>query len=416
MTNPKVIIIGAGAAGIGAAMQLRAQGVSHVILEAADRVGGRAFTDTHSLPGQWDQGCQWFHCADVNPLVAWADRLGTVYEAKDRSDKAMIWATGGWIDAAGVGAMGEAIDQTFSAVYDAAKSEPDRPISEVIPDTGPWAPFMRLLLQYMACDDPEKISSKGYSQYDDTGLDLIVTSGYGDLIGRMAAGMPLRLGVQVTGIRHRPGGVAVQTNAGELSAKAVIVTTSTNVLTSGAIKFGPCAARELLDQIAGVPCGTYEKVAFALKSLPDQITDQAFCWIDPGAGALPGGFQITSGAQPKIIAHLAGSPARDLIDAGEATMTAAALEGLVAAFGSDIGHQILGSAVTGWQKNPLTRGGYSYCRSGMAGQRLAMIAAETGNIAFAGEAFSAQFQATAHGAWASGQDVAARLIRSERLV
>ena len=74
--QPDVVIVGAGAAGVGAGLELQARGVPFVILEAADRVGGRAFTDRASLPGPWDQGCHWFHCADVNPLVAWADRLG----------------------------------------------------------------------------------------------------------------------------------------------------------------------------------------------------------------------------------------------------------------------------------------------------------------------------------------------------
>ena len=35
--------------------------------------------------------------------------------------------------------------------------------------------------------------------------------------------------------------------------------------------------------------------------------------------------------------------------------------------------------------------------------------ADTGNVAFAGEAFSRQWQATAHGAYQSGRDAAARV-------
>ena len=52
MTNPDVVIVGAGAAGIGAGLELQARGVPFVILEAANRIGGRAFTDTASLPGR----------------------------------------------------------------------------------------------------------------------------------------------------------------------------------------------------------------------------------------------------------------------------------------------------------------------------------------------------------------------------
>jgi monoamine oxidase len=74
--QPDVVIVGAGAAGVGAGMELTKRGVPFVILEASDRVGGRAHTDKTSLPYAWDKGCHWLHCADVNPLVAEADRVG----------------------------------------------------------------------------------------------------------------------------------------------------------------------------------------------------------------------------------------------------------------------------------------------------------------------------------------------------
>ena len=66
--------------------------------------------------------------------------------------------------------------------------------------------------------------------------------------------------------------------------------------------------------------------------------------------------------------------------------------------------------MTGWQANPWVRGAYSYVRPGLWQKRDAMIAADTGNILFAGEAFSRDWYSTAHGAFQSGQDVAARVV------
>ena len=40
-----VLVVGAGVAGIAAARTLRARGVSCLVLEATDRIGGRAYTD-----------------------------------------------------------------------------------------------------------------------------------------------------------------------------------------------------------------------------------------------------------------------------------------------------------------------------------------------------------------------------------
>ncbi|MGA6983158.1 MAG: FAD-dependent oxidoreductase, partial [Candidatus Sulfotelmatobacter sp.] len=42
--NPDVIVIGAGAAGMSAAIDLANAGLSVTILEARDRIGGRIFT------------------------------------------------------------------------------------------------------------------------------------------------------------------------------------------------------------------------------------------------------------------------------------------------------------------------------------------------------------------------------------
>src|SRR5215470_6716668 len=71
-----VAVIGAGAAGIGAARCLREAGMaSMVVLEARDRVGGRVHT---IAPAGFplDRGAEWLHSADRNPLSSIAERLG----------------------------------------------------------------------------------------------------------------------------------------------------------------------------------------------------------------------------------------------------------------------------------------------------------------------------------------------------
>ena len=74
-TEPQVIVIGAGAAGIGAARGLREAGVPFKLLEARDRLGGRACSDT-SFPAAFDLGCSWLWGQETNPLVGEARALG----------------------------------------------------------------------------------------------------------------------------------------------------------------------------------------------------------------------------------------------------------------------------------------------------------------------------------------------------
>src|SRR5437588_669341 len=71
-----VAVIGAGAAGIAAARRLIERGRSVRVLEARERLGGRAVTLETAGGGPLDLGCEWLHSADRNPLTELARRSG----------------------------------------------------------------------------------------------------------------------------------------------------------------------------------------------------------------------------------------------------------------------------------------------------------------------------------------------------
>ena len=70
-----VAIIGAGAAGLGAANALKNSGLSVIVLEARDRTGGRAHTIQAAPNVIFDLGCGWLHSADQNSFVKIAEAL-----------------------------------------------------------------------------------------------------------------------------------------------------------------------------------------------------------------------------------------------------------------------------------------------------------------------------------------------------
>lgn len=403
--QPDVVIVGAGAAGVGAGVALRARGVPFVILEAAARIGGRTFTDATSLAVPWDQGAQWFHCADVNPLRPEADRLGLAYEAADWSGETAIWQAGRWLGPEALAVANAAIDTGMGEIYRVAATGREASLDEVLPAAGPWAAITRTIGRLMSSAEPAAVSVRGYAEYADTGVNLIVSGGYGRLIERLAEGLPIMTGQPVTRIVQTARGVRVEGPGGGIEAKAAIVTASTNVLNAGGIRFesGPVAA--MLELVQDVPCGHYEKVAVALDRLPEELGPARFAWVDAGQGDAMG-VQVLPGRVPLLIAHLGGDLARDLGCAGRAALEDHVRTRLAAAFGTGFARRVTGVAVTGWGANPFVRGAYSHVKPGLWQRRRQIIAAETGDIRFAGEAFSLDWQATAHGAWDSGRAVA----------
>jgi monoamine oxidase len=75
MSDPRIVIIGAGAAGIAAGNHLLKAGVRPIVLEARNRVGGHAWTDS-SLGVPVDMGCAWLHSATANPWSVYAEQNG----------------------------------------------------------------------------------------------------------------------------------------------------------------------------------------------------------------------------------------------------------------------------------------------------------------------------------------------------
>src|SRR6516165_12377813 len=74
-----VVIIGGGAAGIGAARELAPSGRSALLLEASSRLGGRAWTC--EIAGQpLDLGCGWLHSGDRNSWTRIAEEAGRVVD------------------------------------------------------------------------------------------------------------------------------------------------------------------------------------------------------------------------------------------------------------------------------------------------------------------------------------------------
>lgn len=400
LDTPDVLIIGAGAAGIGAGRALAKAKIPFLIIEAKDRIGGRAYSDTTSLGHLWDQGCHWFHSADINVLRKLAEEIGHKFLTKERDAIMKTFMDGAW--------KADRVREDYvwgmlAEVAEAGRTGPDVAAATLLDRNHPWYPMARHWLCLMFSAEPEDISTRDAGNYNDTGVNLAVEDGYGALIAKLAAGLPIRTKVAARKVTGRGPGVVVETDQGTITAKAVIVATPARMLEKGRLVIEGMP-QEMTAAFAHVPMGYYEKIAIAFDKKVFDGFDMPYADIfDPVAPTTqPIGIELHPFGRPLAVTHIAGSFAREMADAGEAAMVDFMLAELVKAFGSDLRKRVRKAATTHWSSDVFINGAYSCAKPGHADARKAFALPIRERIFLAGEHVHTHFQATAHGAFETG--------------
>ena len=103
------------------------------------------------------------------------------------------------------------IEAAFEAAA-AAPSEPDRPAIAGCDTSGPWWRLARHWLTLLSALPPERISALDLAAYADTYENWPVSDGYGALIARTSAHVPVHLGVAVRSIDTREALIRLETS------------------------------------------------------------------------------------------------------------------------------------------------------------------------------------------------------------
>jgi monoamine oxidase len=408
MTNEfDIVIVGGGAAGIGAARGLAGHGRSILLIEARDRIGGRA----HSArlgDAMVDLGCGYLHSAERN---GWANIAGTLGFAVDRRDP-------GWSRQYRNLGFPEA-DQhdawmAFERFSDRLRQDPpasDRAADALVPG-GRWNAYIEALSGYINGTEFAEVSVRDYIAYDNAASDRNwrVCEGLGALIAASLPGaVTLRLDTPVIRIDHGGRRLRLDTPAGAIVTDRVVVAVPTTVLASGALAFTP-KLHTKREAAAALPLGLADKLFLAVAN-PDNFPRDAHLLGNPHR-AETGSYQLQPMGLPVVEAFFGGRAARDLEAAGAEGMADFALDELAGLLGSDIRRQLHPLGGSAWGKTSWIEGGYSHARPGRADQRAALARPVDGRIFFAGEACSPSDFSTAHGALDTGMAAAAAVLGS----
>jgi monoamine oxidase len=404
-----VAIIGAGAAGLGAANALKDSGLSLIVLEARDRVGGRAHTIMASPEVTFDVGCGWLHSANRNSFVKIAEALdfeinrnlppwrerayGKAFPQHDRDEF--------------IRALDAFYDRAEEAAKVAEQTGRDTPASLCLEPGNRWNPMIDAISTYINGCELDQVSISDMDAYEDTDINWRVRRGYGALVAAYGASCPLALGCVVTLIDHSGKRVRIETSQGTLTATQVIVTVPTNLIANEAIRFHPPLSAKV-DAARGLPLGLADKVTLALDE-PEALPVEGNLRAATMRTAM-GTYHLRPFGQPCIEGFFGGRFAQSLEDAGKGALAAESINEIVSILGSDFRRKLKPLAESRWAHDPFAQGSYSHALPGHADKREVLAEPVDRRLFFAGEATSLEFFSTAHGARDSGERAAGEVL------
>lgn len=403
-----VVIVGAGAAGLGAARRSAELGLTYVLFEAMDRIGGRAHTEMATFGVPWDRGCHWLHSADVNPMRELADRYGYRYY-RERPPFTYYLATGA-ASAEEAERIGAYADGCWRIVEEAGKAGQDVAATRLLDTSHPWFPIVRTGFAGEWSVAAEDVSSADDAAYRDTDHNWPVEQGYGALVARHAEGIPVELSTPVERIAWDGPRVRVTTPKGTIEAGAVIVTVSTRIIQDGVIAFDPPLPVWKQEAYDAIRLGNANKVSFKIDGRLLGVDGHAGMW-SPVTDRQGMYFQLRPFGWDMANGFLAGELGAEAEREGPEAMIACGMAALTNAYGSDIERHVQTAAVSTWQTEPYIRGAYGAARPGQAHKRKDLVTPIDERLFWAGEAVSHDWFSTCHGAHLTGIDAAEAVAR-----
>ncbi len=403
--NVDVAIVGAGAAGIAAARFCRAAGASVAVLEARDRVGGRAVTArVGGFPV--DLGAHWLHAGDLNPLVRIGRARREPLRAAPGSGNLVVngrLGTRSEREAHGQGF--ERADRGFNA---AARGLDDVSLAKALPPLGPWRSSIAATMALISGRPLDEVSTHDFPS-EEFGDNYFIRGGYGAYLARLAAHLPVRLRCPVSAIDWSGEGVTLATPNGTVRARAAVVTVPTPLLKQGAIRFAPALPQATADALSGFLPGTYEHVVLNWPNSPFLGADRLTKIITPRRSL-------------GLLTNIENAPVHYL-ELDYATVAEAGGRDRMARLARDFLKGVLGASgirdlrvltVTDWLADPWSRSSWSVVPPGRVAIRETIARPVGDRIWFAGEAVSQALWGTVGGAWEEGERAAREAVAAVR--
>jgi monoamine oxidase len=394
----KVLIIGAGAAGLYAGFILKSKGIDFQILEAAGRSGGRLGRLDGFADYPIDLGAQWLH--GRNSLLGDLIKQTNTKISKDNSD-ARFWFNNALVDE---------LPKDLSAIFEEGDDLPDISFQDYATQQGFGAEY-KFLVETIAGDQGASASELSMKwnfaeeenwnsgendfKFEQTFYDVLnahITSQIVDQI---------QLSTAVSKIDYSADQIIVTDAANNTyTADKVILTVPIPILQDADIEFTPALPAEKIEAFRKIGMGPGMKVflKFSTNFYGENIAGGPIC------AAYANDLIGKNGNDNVLLAFVMGDQAAYLSSLGsDALITSALLAELDSMFAGQATASYLNAHVEDWTTNPFVRGAYSYSKIGIGTARSIAAQPVDDKLFFAGEAMNLNgHHQTVHGAVETG--------------
>jgi len=428
----KVLVIGAGIAGLSAAYHLKGAGIETTVLEARDRIGGRVWTNRDFADIPVEFGAELIH--GRSPAVntwEWVENLGLRTWHWNKIDDSMIRTEAGdWLTMGEARAASAELDLTRSwDLGDVPAPRDDEDLGCYLRRIGFSDMQLRYVQRSFANAEGERMeelnaaahlqlpldaSGRVDSDGDDDYSDFRILDGYDSYYQRLADGLDIRLNCVVQEIEWTDGVKLSARNSAGFEADAAVLTLPLGLLQSDRLRFNPPLPPLKLEALAGLKMGPVMKLVYLFEEpLLDPSIGAIYAkgnppmWWSPSLGR-DGGATVWTG-------FLTGDYAREMLALGEEKAIQKGLKTLRHEIGNPT-LQYLKARWINWLDDPFALGGYSVCLPGHYAAR-EKLALATPPLYWAGEATAPHhLTAMVHGAYFTGQRAAREIVENCRVI